>query len=47
MPCNAEFCVGLSAFPGIVFSLLMTTLFAKHFKIVQLGAMCSSQIVVS
>lgn len=47
MPCNAEFCVGLSAFPGIVFSLLMTTLFAKYFKIVQLGAMCSSQIVVS
>ena len=47
MPCNAEFCVGLSAFPGIVFSLLMTTLFAKHFKIVQFKAVCSSQIVVS
>lgn len=47
MPYNAEFCVGLSAFPGIVFSLLMTTLFAKYFKMVQFNAMCSSQIVVS
>ena len=47
MPCNAEFCVGLSAFPGIVFFLLMTTLFAKHFKMVQFKAVCSSQIVVS
>lgn len=27
MPCNAEFCVGLSAFPGIVFFLFITTLF--------------------
>ena len=34
MPCNAEFCVGLSTFPGIVFFLLMTTLFAKYFKMV-------------
>lgn len=47
MPCNAEFCVGLSAFHGIVFFLFITTLFAKYFKMVQLGAMCSSQIVVS
>lgn len=47
MPCNAEFCKVLSVFSSIVFSLLMTTLFAKHFKMVQLGAMCSSQIVVS
>lgn len=47
MPCNAEFCVDLSAFLGIVFFLLMTTLFAKYFKMVQFKAMCSSQIVVS
>lgn len=47
MPCIALFCKGLSTFPGIVFSLLMTTLFAKHFKIVQFKAVCSSQIVVS
>ena len=47
MPCNAEFCVGLSAFYGIVFFLLITTLFAKYFKMVQFNAMCSSQIVVS
>ncbi len=47
MPCNAEFCVGLSAFHGIVFFLFITTLFAKHFKMVQFKAMCSSQIVVS
>ena len=47
MPCNAEFCVGLSAFHGIVFFLFITTLFAKYFKMVQFKAMCSSQIVVS
>ena len=47
MPCNAEFCVVLWAFPDIVFSLLITTLFAKHFKMVQFNAVCSSQIVVS
>ena len=47
MPCNAEFCVGLSAFYGIVFFLFITTLFAKYFKMVQFKAMCSSQIVVS
>ena len=47
MPCNAEFCVGLSAFYGIVFFLFITTLFAKYFKMVQFNATCSSQIVVS
>ena len=47
MPCNAVFCVGLSTFPGIVFFLFITTLFAKHFKMVQFKAVCSSQIVVS
>ena len=47
MPCNAEFCVDLSAFLGIVFFLFKTTLFAKYFKMVQFKAMCSSQIVVS
>ena len=47
MPCNAEFCKVLSAFPGIVFFLFITTLFAKYFKMVQFKAMCSSQIVVS
>jgi hypothetical protein len=47
MPCNAEFCVGLSAFYGIVFFLFIPTLFAKYFKMVQFKAMCSSQIVVS
>ena len=47
MPCNAVFCVVLSVFPGIVIFLLMTTLFAKYFKMVQFNAMCSSQIVVS
>ena len=47
MPCNAEFCKVLSVFSSIVFSLLMTTLFAKYFKMVQFWAMCSSQIVVS
>lgn len=47
MPCIAEFCVVLSTFPGIVFFLFKTTLFAKHFKMVQFKAMCSSQIVVS
>ena len=44
MPCNAEFCKVLSAFPGIVFFLFITTLFAKHFKMVQFNAMCSSQL---
>ena len=47
MLCNAEFCVVLSAFPGIGFFLFKTTLFAKHFKMVQFRAVCSSQIVVS
>lgn len=47
MPCNAEFCVVLWAFPDIVFSLLITTLFTKYFKMVQFNAVCSSQIVVS
>ena len=47
MPCIAEFCVVLWAFPDIVFSLLITTLFAKYFKMVQFNAVCSSQIVVS
>ena len=47
MPCNAGFCKVLSTFLCIVFFLLITTLFAKYFKMVQLGAMCSSQIVVS
>ena len=47
MPCNAEFCKVLSVFSSIVFSLLMTTLFAKCIKMVQFNAMCSSQIVVS
>ena len=39
MPCNAEFCVDLSAFPGILFFLLMTTLFCK---ILQDGAIQSN-----
>ena len=47
MPYNAEFCKVLSAFLSIVFFLLITTLFANHFKIGQFKAMCSSQIVVS
>ena len=47
MPYNAEFCKVLSAFSSIVFFLLITTLFANHFKMVQFKAMCSSQIVVS
>ena len=47
MPYNAEFCKVLSAFSSIVFFLLITTLFANHFKIEQFKAMCSSQIVVS
>ena len=47
MPCNAEFCVVLSAFPGIIFFLFITTLFAKCLKMVQFKAVCSSQIVVS
>ena len=44
MPYNAEFCKVLSAFSSIVFFLLITTLFANHFKIGQFKAMCSSQI---
>ena len=47
MPCNAEFCVGLSAFHGIVFFLFITTLFAKQRKTEQINTFCSSQIVVS
>ena len=47
MPCNAKFCVVLSAFLGIEFFLFKTTLFAKYFKMVQFKAVCSSQIVVS
>lgn len=47
MPCVAEFCKVSSAFSSIVFFLFITTLFAKHFKMVQFKAMCSSQIVVS
>ena len=35
MPYNAEFCKVLSAFSSIVFFLLITTLFANHFKIGQ------------
>ena len=46
MPYNAEICKVLSAFSSIVFFLFITTLFVKYFKMVQLGAMCSSQIVV-
>lgn len=47
MPCNAEFCVVLSAFLGIKFFLLIITLFSKYFKPLQFKAVCSSQIVVS
>lgn len=47
MPCNAKFYKVLSTFPSIVFFLLMTTLFAKHFKMTQFKVMCSSRIVVS
>ena len=48
MPYNAEFCVGLSAFSGHrIFLVNDYTFSAKHFKIVQLVAVCSSQIIVS
>lgn len=35
IPCNAEFCVGLSAFPGIIFFLVYNYTFCK---IMQNGA---------
>ena len=47
MPCIAEFFVVLSTFPGIVFFLFKTTLFAKQRKTEQINTFCSSQIVVS
>lgn len=39
MPCNAEFCVGLSAFPGIIFFLVYNYTF---YKILQNGAIQSN-----
>lgn len=36
----------LSTFPGIVFFLLITTLFANNSKTMQINAVCSSKIVV-
>ena len=39
MPCNAEFCVGLSAFPGIIFFLFYNYTF---YKILQNGAIQSN-----
>ena len=46
MPRYAKFCKVLSAFPGILFFLQITTLFAKYGKTMQFNAVCSSQIVV-
>lgn len=39
IPCNAEFCVGLSAFPGIIFFLVYNYTF---YKILQNGAIQSN-----
>lgn len=39
MPCNAEFCVGLSAFLGIIFFLVYNYTF---YKILQNGAIQSN-----
>ena len=34
-PCKPKFCKSLSTFQGIIFFLLITTLFANHFKMMQ------------